>query len=330
MYFKKGVITSEKVVGIALALNLIMLATKGLIAWLSGSSAMFSEALHSLADSTNSVLLLVGLKTALKPPDRKHPFGHGKSVYFWSLIAAIFMFGGTSVSSMVRGYIQLHNPTHITYIDFAIIILVFSLLMELLAVMLAVRAIYLSTDAPINCKSKLRTFVYAFKHSEKPTVKVVFVEELAAFCGVLIALIAIVIVNLTGFLLLDAYAAVAIGMILSILALYLANENRSKLLMEAASPRIERAIRTHTLASAHVRDIVSLKTMRVGTDKVLVSLVVELDPEMHVESMDDVVANVEKKIISEIPEVIDCFIEVIADTDITPSAKSKEKVLRKK
>lgn len=315
-------VTCEKVVKIALACNLIIFATKGVAAWISGSAALFSETLHSLADCMNSIFLLIGISRAAKPADRTHPFGYTRAIYFWSFMGALFMFSIIASLSMVRGYQQIAHGEELAYANFAIASLVVSLALEAVAVSFAVRGIYCST--PSHAQGR-RGLLANFRLSQDPAVKVVFIEDMLSFSGVIIAMAGIAGASFFGLRWLDGYAAVAIGFLIGIFGVFLMNENRRKLLGEAASPEMEEEIRRHALADTEIQSILSLKTIQVGSNRVMVYLVVELDPGMEVEELDDVTYSLEKRIIREIPEVIDCFIEVVSTT----CEPCKERIRRK-
>ena len=304
-------VTSEKVVIIALGCNLVIFATKGVAAWLSGSSALFSETLHSLADSLNSVLLLIGIRRAAMPPDRRHPFGYTRAIYFWSFLGAVFMFGVIASGSIYRGYEQILYSSEIHHISWALATLVASIILESVAVFYAIRGLRLSSR-PVNGR---KTGVLAsFRESGDPAVKLVFVEDFLSLSGVLMAFGGLLAVHFFGAPKLDGFTAVAIGLLIGVLAVYLMNENRKKLLGESASPRMEEDIRKHAMTDPEIHNVLSLKTIQVGANKVMAYLVVELEPDLAVEDVDDITYNLEKRIIREIPEVIDCFIEVVATT----------------
>lgn len=305
--------TPNRVVLIALICNLSIAITKSFGALLSGSASLFSETLHSFADSVNSIFLLVGIQRSAKPADKHHPFGYGKAIYFWSLITAIFMLGFVSMGSIARGYRQITEPRSLENFQIATAVLLVSFLLESVAVYFAARSV-LSGVKGIKLVSARHLFI-GLRQSNDPAIKLVFVEDLCSFTGVGIALCAVLLAGYTGNLAIDGYGAIAIGAMLGILAVFLANENREKLLGVSADPIVEKKIHLIAKLDPKIRDVIGLKTMRMGTNKVFVYMTVELEPAMRIEEADDVTAGVEKRIKSEIPEVVDCFIEVIADED---------------
>jgi cation diffusion facilitator family transporter len=262
----------------------------------------------------NSVFLIVGINRSAKPPDKHHPFGYGKAIYFWSLITAIFMLGFVSMGSITRGYRQITEHRALENFQIAIAVLLVSFFLESVAVYFAARGV-LSSVKDVKFVSARHLFV-GLRQANDPAIKLVFIEDLCSFIGVGIALCAVSLAGYTGNLAIDGYGAIAIGAMLGILAIFLANENREKLLGVSADPIIEKKIHRLVKLDPKIGDVIGLKTMRMGTDKVLVYMTVELEPKMRIEEADDVTAGVEKRIKKEIPEVVDCFIEVIADEDV--------------
>jgi cation diffusion facilitator family transporter len=301
-------------VRIAFAANVSILVVKAVSAYETGSAAMFSETLHSLADSVNSIFLIVGLQLALRPPDRKHPFGYGKETYFWSFVAAVFMLGVISVSSIYRGYDQVVHPHPIENIDVALAALVISIGLEAVAVSFAVQGLTRCANqtAGVCTQNPFK----AFFSVHDPTLKLIFVEDFTALVGVLIALAAIGAVHQTGALVFDGYASIIIGIVLGVLAVFLARENREKLIGAAADEGTERKISHIAMSQPGIKDVLSVRTMFMGTNKIFVYLVVEFEPDIRLEKLDDLMQNVEKRIKEQVPGVLECFIEPVPDLDV--------------
>lgn len=300
-------------VRIAFAANLGILAVKAVSAYITGSAALFSETLHSLADSMNSVFLMVGLYLAARPPDRTHPFGYGKETYFWSFVAAMFMLGVVSVSSVYRGYDQITHSRRVENIDVALIALALSIALEAVAVSFAVQGL-------TRCANQMsgvctRNPFKAFLQVGDPTLKLIFVEDFTALCGVIIALAFLGAVHQTNIQALDGYASMVIGVVLGVLAIFLAMENRDKLIGAAVDESTERKIHALARMEPGIKAVLSVKTMFMGSNRIIVHLMVELDPDIRLEKLDDLMANVERRIKREIPGVLDCFIEPVADMD---------------
>jgi len=303
---------AEKAVWIALSANLTIMAVKGISGYMSGSTALISETLHSLADSLNSAFLLFGMWSAKKPPDMEHPYGYGKDAYFWSLIAAIFMIGVISTGSIFLGYHKVTSSEEMEDINIAIYGLIISLVLEGVALYYAVRGLR-------GAHRKNGGIVSAFREADAPLTKLVFIEDSLAFTGVLIALVSVGAVYITGIHAIDGVAAIIIGFVLAALAIMLAKENREKLIGASGGAELEKEIYKSAMNFPPVRDVADLTTMLVGPNKLIAHMTIELDPGTSVEKVDDITRDLERKIIKDVPEVANCYIEVIADEDREPS-----------
>jgi cation diffusion facilitator family transporter len=315
-------VTSQRVILIALTCNVVIFGVKALSAWLSGSSAIFSETLHSLADSMNSIVLVIGIKRALLPPNKQHPFGYTRAIYFWSFVGAVIMFMVIATGSIYRGYQQVLDPSEIKFQTISFVTLLISMAFEGVAVIFAVKGLLNSTN---SLKNRDMGLIRRFIECKDPAIKQIFVEDFLSLSGVVLAFVGLVLVDIFGIIALDGYTGIAIGVIIGLLAIYLMNENRKKLLGESASPEMETMIREQAMADSRVKNVLSLKTLQIGTNKIWAYMVVELDPHMPVEYVDDITYKLEKRIISKTPDVVDCFIEVIA-SDCEPC---KERIKKK-
>jgi len=300
-------------VRIAFAANIGIFIVKAASAYMTGSAALFSETLHSLADSMNSVFLILGIYLASRPADREHPFGYGKEVYFWSFVAAMFMLGIISTSSVYRGYDQITHDQAVININIALIALAISMALEAVAVSFAVQGLTRCANqmGGVCTKNPFK----AFKAVNDPTLKLIFVEDTVALFGVSIAFVFLFVVGQTNLHFLDGYASMIIGVVLGVLAIFLAMENREKLIGAAADEVTEQRIADLARMEPGIRAVLSVKTMFMGSNRMIVHLLVELDPQIRLEKLDDLMQNVEKRIKREIPTVLDCFIEPVADMD---------------
>lgn len=318
--------SGSKAVWIALFANFSIFVTKILAAWLGNSAAMFSEALHSLADLVNSIFLLLGMKLASRPADLEHPFGYGKEVYFWSFIASIFMLGVTSMGSLTRGYHQLINPHPIQGFHIIVFALTAAILFELYAVRAATKAVLTELSQSAKGFRAVKISLRNINSITNPAVKFVFFEDLAALAGVVIALLAVFISYLTGSSIYDGLASLVIGLLLGALALVLAYENRDLIVGRAAHPRIVQSIGDIALSVEGVTDVKEVKTMYIGSNSLLVNMTIETKPLLDVEIADDVTAEVEKRIVSKLHVVKDINIEVIADDNFPDWEKTKKEL----
>jgi cation diffusion facilitator family transporter len=231
----------------ALFANAVIAVMKFAAAFITGSSGMMAEALHSFADTTNQVFLLFGLRSYQRPPTAKHPFGYGKERFFWSFIAAIFIFGVGATYALYEGYLKLSHPHAPEHLALAYWVLAISFVLESGSICLAL------WQELKEAKHEGLTFREYLRESKDPTAKTVIFEDGAALLGILIAGAGIYLTDhhvgpgTGGYW--DGLASMAIGGVLAIVAFALARSSRALLLGEAATPkaigRIHDAINQH-------------------------------------------------------------------------------------
>lgn len=287
---------SKKAVFAALFGNLGIAIFKLAAAILSRSSSMMAESYHSLSDTFNQVLLLYGLRKSRKRPDREHPFGHGKEQYFWSFMVAVLLFGVAGTLSIRQGLHKLSHPEPISHIGLMYLAIVVGLVFDGYALSIAIKAI-LKEKKETGCSS----FLIAVKNSKDPTTMTVFFEDLLALIGLLIAALAIFLVQVTGNLLYDAWASIVIGALLMIFSLLLAYETKGLLLGESVAEKKRQEILATVASFPEVRQVLSLKTMHLGAEEVLVTLELNYSGSMVVEELEQLNDLIEAEIIRIIP-----------------------------
>jgi cation diffusion facilitator family transporter len=287
---------SKKAVLAALFGNLGIAIFKFIAAVFSGSSSMLAEAYHSVSDTFNQVLLLYGLKASKKPADRDHPFGHGKEQFFWSFIVAMILFGIAGSLSIYEGYHKFRHPEPIKHIGLTYLAIAVAILFDGLALRIAFRNIKEEMQ-----REEHRSFLKTLRSSKDPTNLTVFVEDSLAITGVLIAGIAITFVHFTDILIIDAIASILIGVMLMVFALFLAFETRMLLVGEAVTSYKRKKILKIVRSFKGIDDVLSLKTMHLSSDEVLVALEIDYRDDMVVGDLEQVNLEIEKKIKEFIP-----------------------------
>ena len=287
---------SRKAVIAALLGNMGIAIFKFIAAIFSGSSSMLAEAYHSVSDTFNQVLLLYGLKASKKPADKEHPFGHGKEQFFWSFIVAMILFGIAGTLSIIEGYNKFRHPEPIKHIGLTYLAIIIALIFDGLALRLAY----------LNIKEEMRreehgSFLETLRRSKDPTNLTVFAEDSLAIAGVLIVGIAITIVHFTQILIIDAIASIIIGTMLMVFSLFLAFETRMLLVGEAVTPYRRRKILKIVRSFDGVDDILSLKTMHLSSDEVLIALEIDYKDDLVVGDLEQMNLEIEKKIKDFIP-----------------------------
>lgn len=293
--------SSKKVIFAALIGNAIISVMKFAAAVFTGSSAMFSEGVHSLVDTGNQVLLLFGLRQAKKPADKRYPFGHGKEVYFWSFVVAILIFAVGSGLSIVKGLEHIKHPQVITdpIVNYAV--LIFALIVEGWVFYIAIKE--------FNKAKGSKDYLQAIQQGKDPGLFVVLLEDAAATLGLVVAMIGIAISQLTGNYIFDGIASVGIGIILAFVAALLAYETKGLLIGESASDEVVDGIREMVVGFTGVERVNEVLTMHMGPDYILVNLSVEFNDEIHTEQMESVIALIDKNIKQSFVNVKRVFIE---------------------
>lgn len=266
--------SSRKAVVVALISNAAIVIVKIAAFLITGSASMFSEALHSVADTVNQGLLMIGMSRSSKPGDKKHPFGYSKEQYFVAFVVAAVLFGLGSVTAVEEGITKLQHPHEFASPIVAVVVLVASIGLESISLM---KAFSEARDERIVGESVLR-FVRRTKIADLP---VILLEDIGAITGLVIALIGTLLTLITHDERFDALGSVAIGILLGLIAIFLGLEMRSLLIGEAADPKVDAAIRSAILHSDAISEVVHLKTLHLGPADLLVATKVIMDADLR-------------------------------------------------
>ena len=284
----------------AIAGNTLVTITKFIAFFVSGSSSMMAESIHSLADVTNQALLFVGIKRSAKPATRLFKFGFGQERYFWNLVSAcgIFFIGcGVTIYHGVSDLFGEHEP-EIGWLTIAVLGL--ALVVEGAVLMIALKSAWRQKGD--------QSLLQFMRTTPDPTLVAVVLEDSAAVLGLLIAGAGILLTHLTGNAIFDSIGSIMVGVLLGLIALFLANQNR-KLLIDQSSPRTEAAARTALDRHPEVARIVDLRTVIFAPNQVL--LVADLAfTDEALERPGDATDEIEQAIRAASPEVKDVYIEV--------------------
>ncbi len=252
---------STKVVIAAFIGNGLIAVTKFAAAALTGSSAMFSEAVHSVVDTGNQALLLYGIKRARRPADARHPFGYGRELYFWAFVVAVMIFATGAGVSVYEGVSRIRHPEPVTdaYINY--IVLGFAIVFEGGSFWVAFRE--------FNRVKGGRGYLAAVRVSKNPALFTVLLEDAAALVGLVIALVGIALAEALDLPALDGVASVLIGLMLAGVAALLAYETKGLLIGEAADPEVVAKVRRIVGVEHGVDRINEILTMHMGPRDVL-------------------------------------------------------------
>lgn len=297
----------------ALFANGVIAVLKFVAAVVTGSSGMMAEAFHSVADTTNQVFLLLGLRFYKRPACSKHPFGYGKERFFWSFIAAIFIFGVGATYAIYEGIQKLTHPHPPTNLKWAYVILAISFLLEAGSIGLA---IYQEVK---EAHHEGLSFTEYLRLSKDPTAKTVLFEDSAALLGIVIAGIGIALTDYqvggSAGAYWDGLASIVIGVVLAVVAFVLARASRGLLLGEAANPgsvdAIKRAIESHP----NVERVVELLTMHLAPKEILINAHVKVRDDLRTDQIVGTIEEVEELIKHADPKVEKIFLEAVRNRD---------------
>lgn len=311
---------STTVVAIALACNLGIAAAKFVAAAWSGSSAMLSEAIHSLVDTSNQGLLLVGLRRSRRPADERHPFGYGMELYFWSFIVAIVLFSLGAGVAIYEGIDKLLHPHPIENAKILYIVLGVSLVLEGISTFQCV--------GEFNARRGKTPWLKALRSSKDPSLYTVLLEDCAALAGLSIAFVGVVAADQFKIAEADGAASVLIGILLAMVAAFMSIETKALLIGEAAEPGVLAGLRKIIAAEMGrgkpITAINSIRTMHMGPDEILVVASVDFEDGELARTVEATNARLESAIKAAYPAVQQLFFEVRSGAaDAAPTARGE-------
>lgn len=282
--------------------NLLIAVTKFVAAAFTGSSAMLSEGIHSVVDTGNGALMLFGVHQSKKPPDEAHPFGHGRELYFWSLIVALSIFAVGGGVSIYEGIKHILNPVEIENPIWNYAVLGLSFVFESISWFFGWKAFQ-------TTRGDGQGIFQAIHVSKDPTNFTVLLEDTTALLGLIIAFLGVFFGHYFNFPFFDGIASVFIGILLCCTALILGYETKGLLIGEAVEPEDLKDIRKIALAEPHVEKVLNALTLYFGPNEVLLTL--ELQFEQNISAIDLRVAirNIENRVKEKHPEITRVFYE---------------------
>jgi cation diffusion facilitator family transporter len=290
---------STRVLVIALAANLGIAAAKFVAAAMTGSSAMLTEGVHSLVDSTNQLLLLYGQKRAAKPPDALHPVGYGRELYFWSFVVALLVFALGAGVSVYEGILHLREPEPAVSPLIAYGVLAVAFALEAGSTLAAFRAF----DAARGGKS----WWAALTDTKDATIVIVLLENGAAMAGLVIAGAGLALSQITGNPHFDGVASVVIGLILGLVAIFLAREAKGLLIGEAASPELIAALRKAATRDG-VMGIGEIVTIHNAPNQIVVAMNVDFDNRLGAGDVEHIIDAIETAVRTSHPDVTRIYV----------------------
>ena len=285
----------------AIAANSAIAVSKFVAAFFTGSSAMLSEGIHSLVDTGNGILLLIGIRLSKKPPDQAHPFGYGNEIFFWSFIVAILIFALGGGIAIYEGVQHLLHPRQLANVQWNYLVLIMAMIFEGAALRVALRE--------FKTTRRNRPFFQALRESKESTTIAVVVEDSAALIGLLIALLSVLLGQLTGWVYFDGIGSVLIGLLLVGVSFFFAVECKALLVGEglgaANVEKIQMILEKEPRIARHHRPL----SLYFGPNEVLVNLDVHFVDGLSSDEIEETVDRVEKRIKGAVPKVNRIYIE---------------------
>jgi cation diffusion facilitator family transporter len=289
----------------ALLVNAAITLAKVVAAVVTGSGAMLAEAIHTGADCTNQVLLLVGLRQARRPPDQAHPLGYGRNVYFWSFIVALLLFSGGGVFSIYEGIHKLHEPEPVDHVWLAFLILGFSLLLE--------GGSTLSNIKELRRRAAGVPFFRYLRETKDSDLVVVFGENAGASLGLVLAMAALGLASVTGDSRWDAIGSLLVGVVLVGVALFLGREIKGLLVGESADPGIAAIVREVAAAQPLFGRVLHLLTFQQAPSEVVVLMKVSFKDGCDVQTLSAAINDFEAALRARRRDIRWCFVEPDVD-----------------
>lgn len=292
---------STRVVVIAFVGNSLIAVSKLVASAITGSSAMFAEGIHSVVDSGNQLLLLYGMKRAVRPADQRHPFGYGKEVYFWSFVVAILLFSIGAGVSFYHGVEKTLHPHPIENPLVNFVVLGLALCFEGYALAAAVKE--------MNRRRKDESVLSFVRRSKDAPLVVVLLEDAGAMIGLIIATLALLGVLIFDMPVLDGIASMLIGCLLACAAIILAIETKGLLIGEAASPQLQAGIESILANDRRILAINEILTMHMGPEDIFCAFSVDFRDDESSIDVESSISDLEQTIKTRYPQVKRVFIE---------------------
>ncbi len=301
----------SKAVLAALAANLGIALIKFVAFVITGSSSMLAEGVHSVVDSGNQMLLLVGARRSRRAADAEHPFGYGRDRYVYGFLVALMLFSGGGLFALFEGVQKIRRPHHLDDVAVAIGVLAVAIVLESFSLRTAVRE-----SRHLKGGESWIGFV---RHAKVPDLPIVLLEDVAALTGLLFALIGVGLTALTGNAVWDGIGTTAIGALLVSVACVLVVETKSLLLGESAAPAAQRAIAAN-LTGPGVDRVIHLRTMHLGPDELLVAAKLAMPPAATVADMAAAIDAAEARVRAAVPSARVIYLEPDVDRSRTADA----------
>lgn len=285
----------------SLAVNVAIAAAKGVAAVFTGSGAMLAETLHSSADCSNQLLLLMGVKQSARSPDESHPLGYGRDLYFYSFVVALLLFSGGGVFSIYEGVHKLSHPEPVENVWLGLGILLFSMALEGWATW--------GNLKEMKARRGSLPLVEYLKRTKDSDLIILFGENSAAVLGLAVAIASLLLAWWTGNGIFDSIGSILIGVVLVGVAVFLGREVKSLLIGESADPAIAEAVKQSVPQHPNIEAVLRIITVQQGPGEVLVAMKVRVKSGLTTQEVVDSINRFEQAVHDRAPEIRWCFVE---------------------
>jgi cation diffusion facilitator family transporter len=296
--------STRRTVLVAGTANLVIAVSKLAAGIAVGSSAMLAEAAHSVADTVNQAFLLASLRQAKRPADQRHPFGYGQERYFWSLLAAVGIFVAGAGFSVFEGILTIARNTRTDH-DFLLAFIVLGVAFGAEGSSLA-RAVYQMAG---EARGRRRELLEHVQRSPDTTVKAALFEDTAALAGLALAAAGLVLERLTGWPAFDGGASIAIGLLLVTVAYRLGRDSKDGLIGRAIDPDEQRLIADEISATDGIESILTLRTMHLGPEDVIIAAEVAFSDGISADRAEDIAGDIDQRLRSRLPVTAHVFLD---------------------
>jgi cation diffusion facilitator family transporter len=304
---------SRKVIYAAIIANLAIAAGKFLAAAVTRSSAMLAEAIHSTVDTGNELLLLLGIRRSRRPPDPLHPFGHGKVLYFYSLLVAVYIFGAGALLAAYEGISRLRHPLPPVHLGWSYAVLALAAAFESYSWRISYRELRWRKDPDESTWDEIIG-------SKDPTVFTVFLEDTAGLIGTVLAFLGLFLGQIFHTPRFDAVASLLIGILLAAVALLLGRESGALLIGERTNRAVIRRVQKIIRDDPAVEDVGDILTMQLGPDKVLLTVDIRFRRGLDVQALERAIDRIELRIRRQEPTIERIFIEADSLKGVAPDS----------
>lgn len=291
----------KKAILAALSANAGIAVAKFVGAFITGSGSMLAEAVHSVADTANQGLLLLGQRRAARDADELHPFGYGRNRYFYSFIVALVLFTLGSIYAIYEGTHKIQHPEELSSPIVAIVILFIAICLEGYSFTTAIRE-----SIPLKGNASWWRFI---RNSRSPELPVVLLEDTGALIGLVFAFAAVGLTMLTDDPVWDGIGTLAIGTLLGVIAVILIVEMQSLLIGEGATPEEDKAIRANLVDGRRIDRVIHLKTQYLGPEEILVAAKISIVPELAIKDIAAAIDDAEARVRAAVPAARMIYLE---------------------